>query len=66
MPKGGIGKLRRGPASNRPTDDRGQRKPSGPMEKNGRAHYGTEINETKRHFKLASGLPAGMIHQGKS
>lgn len=65
MPKGGLGKMRRGDVSNRGGDDRGQRKPGGPMEKNGRAHLGTAINQTKRHFKLGFETPAGMIHQGK-
>ena len=67
MPRGGIGKQRKAGdrPSNRGGDDRGQRKPGGPMEKNGRAHLGTAINQTKRHFKLGFETPAGMIHQGK-
>ena len=65
MPKGGLGKMRRGDVSNRGGDDRGRRSPGGPMEKNGRAHLGTAINETQRHFKLGFETKAGMIHQGK-
>lgn len=64
MPAGFKKKLY-GDVSNRGGDDRGRRKPGGPMEKNGRAHLGTAINQTQRHFKLGFETPAGMIHPGK-